>query len=159
MVEWQWTAFAALSVDVLYTVLAARQAVFVVEQHCVYQDIDDLDAWAWHLLGWQSDLAAAAGEKALVAYARVVFPGKKYAEPSLGRVLTTTSVRGQGVGKALLRQAMDWIDAQYPGCAVRIAAQQYLERFYAAFGFHTVSAPYDEDGIMHVEMLRLPPSR
>ena len=159
MVEWQWTAFAALPVGVLYTVLAVRQAVFVVEQHCAYQDIDGLDAWAWHLLGWQSDLVAAAGEKTLVAYARVVFPGKKYAEPSLGRVLTTASVRGHGVGKALLREAMDRIDTQYPDCAVRIAAQQYLERFYVAVGFHTVSAHYDEDGIMHVEMLCPPPGR
>jgi ElaA protein len=71
-------------------------------------------------------------------------------------VLTTLSVRRQGVGKALLREAMRGIDAQYPGCAVRIAAQQYLERFYEAFGFRTVSAPYNEDGIVHVEMLRFP---
>lgn len=156
MIEWQWSAFEALSVDVLYTVLAARQAVFVVEQRCAYQDIDGLDAWAWHLLGWQPDLVATAGGKTLAAYARVVFPGKKYAEPCLGRVLTALSARRQGVGKALLGEAIGRVEGQYPASAIRISAQQYLERFYQEFGFRTVSAPYDEDGIPHLEMLRAP---
>jgi ElaA protein len=86
---------------------------------------------------------------------RLIEPGRKFAEPSLGRVLTTPAFRGRGVGRVLMREGLRQAAALYPGCAVRLSAQRYLERFYAGFGFRVVSEPYDEDGIAHVDMLRL----
>jgi ElaA protein len=94
------------------------------------------------------------GEGALVAYCRLVPPGKKFAEPSIGRVLTTGSARRSGAGRELMRRAVDHASRLWPGRALRIGAQKYLEHFYGEFGFVTASEPYDEDGIPHVEMLR-----
>ena len=148
--NWQWLSFEELSRDDLYKVLKVRQAVFVVEQNCVYQDADDLDPVSWHLMGWRKTTTG----RELVAYLRVVFPGKKYPEPSIGRVLTTASVRGTGAGKALTREAITRIALEYPQMSIRISAQRYLEKFYSEFGFETVSDPYVEDGIPHIEMLR-----
>ncbi len=150
MVTWKWSSFEALSVAELYDVLMARQAVFIVEQRCIYPDIDDLDPYAWHLLGH----TRAEDCQVLAAYLRVVFPGKKYDEPSIGRVVTPSATRRQGWGKLLLAEGVRRVEAQYPNAAIRISAQQYLERFYQSFGFRTVSTPYDEDGIPHIEMLR-----
>lgn len=151
--KWQWSSFEALSCGELYAILKLRQAVFIVEQNCPYLDADGLDQVSWHLMGWRED---AAG-KALVAYSRLVFPGNRFPEPSIGRVITALSVRGTGVGKALTRKAVARAASEYPHMAIRISAQQYLEKFYARFGFETVSEPYDEDGIPHVEMLRTAP--
>ncbi len=149
-IEWRAARFAELATDDLYDVLQARLAVFVVEQQCIYQDADGADRRALHIMGWR----VKGRERALVAYCRLVEPGVKYAEPSIGRVITPAAGRGQGLGKALMRQALALHDALYPGQANRISAQQYLERFYGAFGYQTVSAPYAEDGLPHVEMLR-----
>lgn len=150
MLNWQWSSFAELSSDTLYQVLAARQAVFCVEQNCVYQDVDGLDQQSWHLIGW----GAVDNRPALQAYLRAVNPGVKYEEPSIGRVLTMPDVRGLGIGKAILTEGVRRVEAQCPGFAIRISAQQHLIDFYAEFGFRQVSEPYDEDGIPHVEMLR-----
>jgi ElaA protein len=130
----------------LYEVLRVRAEVFVVEQRCAFQDLDGADQASWHLLGY-------AGQ-ALVCYARLIPAGIKFAEPSIGRVVTTDAVRGTGMGRVLMRQALREAGKLWPGKALRIGAQQRLERFYASLGFETASAPYDEDGIQHVEMLR-----
>jgi ElaA protein len=149
---WEWRRFAELTPLELYTLLAARAAVFVVEQSCAFQDVDGLDLFAWHLLGWdESD-----HEPALAAYLRLIEPARKYAEPSIGRVLTTAAFRGTGLAREAMREALARAAMLYPGQAVRIGAQQRLEHFYVELGFRTVSAPYDEDGIAHVEMLRSP---
>lgn len=152
-VDWQWKRFAELAAAELYAVLAARAAVFVVEQACVFLDLDGLDASAWHLLGW----AGGGAVPALAAYLRLIDPGCKHAEPSIGRLLTTADFRGIGLGRAAMREGLGHAALLYPGCAIRIDAQQRLKRFYAELGFRTVSAPYDEDGIAHVEMLLPPP--
>jgi len=151
-VDWQWRRFAELSPAELYALLAARAAVFVVEQACAFLDLDGLDLFAWHLLGW----AGSAQGAALAAYLRLIDPGRKYLEPSLGRVLTSAPFRGQGLGRAAMREGIERAAGLYPGHALRIGAQQRLERFYAEQGFRTDSAPYLEDGIAHVEMLRAP---
>ena len=151
-VAWQWKRFAELEPAELYAMLAARAAVFVVEQACAFQDADGLDAFASHLLGWVEQ----DHNPTLAAYLRLIDPGRKYAEPSIGRVLTTLPFRGTDLGRAAMREGLARTAALYPGRAVRIGAQQRLERFYAEFGFRTVSAPYEEDGIAHVEMLRSP---
>jgi ElaA protein len=150
MIEWQWRSFQELSNDEVYEVLAARQHVFVLEQQCFYNDFDGLDTGAHHLLGWGS----VDGKRTLVAYLRCLAPGAKYTEMSLGRVLTTQAARRTGAGRELLARGIEYAERQHPGHRIRIGAQQYLERFYQSFGFQTISAPYDEDGIMHVDMLR-----
>jgi ElaA protein len=150
MTEWQWRSFAELSNADLYEVLAQRQHVFVVEQQCLYDDFDGLDAGAHHLLGWRT----IDGRRQLAGYLRCLAPGAKYTEMSLGRVLTARAARGTGIGRELLAQGILHAERQHPGHSIRIGAQQYLEAFYAGFGFMTVSAPYDEDGILHVDMLR-----
>jgi len=150
MIEWQWHAFAELSNLDLYAVLAARQQVFIMEQTCLFLDMDGLDADAQHLLGW----TVVDGKRQLAAYLRVLAPGVKYAEASIGRVLTTPAARGTGAGRALLKEGTLGVDRLYPGHANRIGAQLYLEKFYQQFGYVTITAPYDEDGIMHVDMLR-----
>jgi ElaA protein len=150
MIEWQWRSFAELTTSELYEVLAQRQQVFVLEQQCLYNDFDGLDQAAHHLLGWRTQ----GGKRQLAAYLRCLAPGVKYAEMSLGRVLTTRAARGTGAGRALLALGIEHALRQHPGHRIRIGAQAYLERFYQGFGFETISAPYDEDGIAHVDMLR-----
>jgi ElaA protein len=130
--------------------LAQRQNVFVLEQKCLYPDLDGYDQDAWHLLGWR----VIDGRRQLAASLRVIAPGVKYPEMSLGRVLSTSIARGTGIGRELLAEGIARAEQLYPGHRIRIGAQQYLEAFYGSFGFRTVSEPYDEDGIMHVEMLR-----
>jgi ElaA protein len=150
MIEWQWSGFADLTALALYEMLALRQQVFVLEQTCLYPDIDGLDPGAHHLLGWRT----VDGKRELVATLRCLAPGAKYDEMSLGRVVTSPSARGSGLGRELVAQGIACAERLYPGHAIRIGAQAYLEAFYASFGFRTVSAPYDEDGILHVDMLR-----
>jgi ElaA protein len=151
--RWQWSRFDALTPADLYAALVLRQRVFILEQACVFVDADGADGRAFHLLGWQAD-PRGAGRESLVAYLRLVDPGVKFAEPSIGRVVTAPEARGRGHGRTLMREGLAASARQYPGQAVRIAAQQRLEGFYASLGFVTVSAPYTEDGIPHLDMLR-----
>ena len=150
MLTWQCSPFGELSTNELYAILKARQAVFIVEQNCPFLDADDVDQHCLHLSGWQ----VRDTTKALAAYARLVPPKVKYLEPSIGRVITSPEFRGQGLGKELMQRAVLAMDELYPGLAIRIGAQQYLEKFYSGFGFETASPTYIEDGIPHVEMVR-----
>lgn len=150
-VRWEWHAFAAFDPRQLYAVLAARASVFVVEQQCAYQDLDGHDASAEHLVAW------AGG--AVAAYARTFAPGTPGThgtEASVGRVLTTAPFRGTSLGREVVARSLARLDECHPTHGVRISAQQYLEKFYRSFGFETVSEPYLEDGIAHVQMLRAP---
>jgi ElaA protein len=150
MTEWEWRHFDELTVAQLYDMLALRQQVFVLEQACLYPDLDGLDRDAHHLLGWQT----RDGRRTLVATLRCLAPGAKYAEMSLGRVVTGSAARGTGLGRELVATGIEHATRLHPGHAIRIGAQAHLENFYGSFGFRTVSAPYDEDGIMHIDMLR-----
>lgn len=150
MLHWQWKPFTALTVDELYQVLALRSEVFVVEQKSIYLDADGYDRRAHHLLGIQPE----EPEPFLAAYLRVLPPGLKYPEASLGRVVTSPRARRYGHGKTLIERGLAFIDANHPGAAVRIGAQHYLQRFYEGFGFRRISDVYDEDGIPHIDMLR-----
>ena len=149
-IEWQWSSYEDLSKEDLYAILARRQEVFIIEQQCIYPDLDGIDRQAFHLLGW----GRHDGERQLLAYLRCVFPGVKYPEVSLGRVLSAASARGTGIGRALLEQGIRHAEQQFPDLRIRISAQLYLEKFYRSFGFASTSEPYDEDGIPHIEMLR-----
>jgi ElaA protein len=146
---WQWSRFGELTTADLYAVVRLREAVFIVEQNCPYPDADGRDPNAWHLLGW----VQGPTERALVAYARIFEPGVRYDQASIGRVVTAGEVRGTGVGKALMAEALRRLKSLAPGQPVKIAAQRRLEDFYLGFGFRTVSDPYEEDGIIHVDMI------
>ncbi|MCQ3829664.1 GNAT family N-acetyltransferase [Microbulbifer elongatus] len=148
--RFEWLSFDQISMDQLYEILRARQEVFAVEQESIYQNVDGKDQHAKHLLCWNTESATPA----LLAYLRVIEPGKKYPEPSIGRVLTRKSVRGTGIGKELMRLGVEHTLREYPQASIRISAQLYLKRFYEEFGFLQVSDTYDEDGIPHIEMLR-----
>ena len=147
-IDWQWAPFAALSRDDVYAILALRQDVFVLEQQSLFRDIDGVDQQADHLLGWHG----ANTQRKLVAYLRCV-PPDAHGWVALQRVLCARSTRGTGLGKQLFSAGLANARQRYPTHAIRISAQQYLENFYAGFGFVTCSAPYLEDGIWHCEMV------
>ena len=149
-ITWQWCRFSELRPADLYEVVRLRERVFIVEQNCAYLDADGRDPDAWHLLGWLGE----NGDRKLVAYARVFEPGIRYPEGSVGRVITAPEVRRTGIGRVLMAEALRRLEGLAPGKPVKLAAQRYLEKFYSSFGFTTASAPYEEDGIMHVDMLR-----
>ena len=144
--NWHWCRFEDLGVHDLYDALALRLRVFVLEQG-PYQDADGIDPHAWHLLGRESG-------GALIAYLRVVDPGRKYEEPSIGRVVVAPEARGRALGRALMQEGIARCRAAWPGRGIRISAQARLERFYRSLGFELVGAEYLEDGIPHIEMLR-----
>jgi ElaA protein len=138
--------FEALSTHELHGILAARERVFIVEQNCPYQDADDYDQVSWHL--------ACYSDGQLAAYLRIVDAGHKYAEQSIGRVLTVKEYRGTGLGRQLMQEAISSFEAMHPYQDIRISAQSYLLDFYQSFGFKPVGAEYLEDDIPHIEMLR-----
>ena len=152
MIYWQWKKFDELATEELYQVLRLRAEIFVVEQNCPYQDIDNSDQAAWHLLGWHTD---NTGSRTLCAYLRVFAPGIKYQEIALGRVLVKMAHRKSGLGRELMAQALAKVNNEFTDSAIRISAQSHLEQFYGELGFARVSAPYDEDGIPHIEMLKI----
>ena len=158
VVDWQWTAFADLRIADLYALLQLRSAVFVVEQNCVFQDLDGFDAQAMHLLGFaaQSNTGSVTQPAPLLAYARCFPAGLKFAEASIGRVLTAPGARGTGLGHVLMDRAVQAVHAQWRAQPIRIGAQAHLFDFYAAHGFVDQGLPYLEDGIAHLEMLRTP---
>ena len=146
--HWSWLRFEQLGVDNLYDALALRCRVFILEQGA-YLDPDGIDRHAWHLLGRDA-------EGALQAYLRVVDPGLKYAEPSIGRLITAPESRGTGLGRVLFVEGVARCTATWPGQGIRISAQAHLQRFYGALGFERVGDTYLEDNIPHLEMLKAP---
>lgn len=140
-------SFSELTPTRLYDLLQLRAAVFVVEQNCVYQDLDDKDRQAIHLLGY-----SPAGQ--LVAYTRLLDIGVSYPEyASIGRVVTAPSVRGQGVGNQLIQEAVAQLYAHFGKKAIKISAQAHLQIFYGDLGFRSVGHLYEEDGIPHRAMI------
>ena len=151
-VQWQLLPFAALSGAQMYETLQLRSEVFVVEQNCVFLDMDGKDAQSLHLLGTQT----RDGAPQLVAYARCLPPGLGFAEVSIGRVVTRPSARGLGLGHPLIAQAITACTATWGPQPIRIGAQARLKDFYQQHGFVDMHLPYMEDGIAHLEMLRQP---
>jgi ElaA protein len=149
-ISYNWYLFDQLARDDIYELLQLRQQVFVVEQKCAYLDADGLDQYSWHLFARMEN----GTTNPLAGYLRVIFPGKKYTEPAIGRLLTTQSVRGAGIGRKLMQEACRHLAVEYPEKTLRISAQLYLKKFYEELGFVTVTEAYDEDGIQHIEMIR-----
>jgi ElaA protein len=157
--QWQFARFDDLPIRDWYTVSAARIDVFVMEQNCPFQDHDGADLVSWHLLGWVHENnkreLTAGRTRELAAYCRIVDPGVKFPEPSIGRVVTPRAFRGCGYGRLLMKEALVRHDALYPNLSNKIGAQHRLEKFYGELGFVTSSEIYIEDGIPHVEMVRV----
>ncbi|MEA3085114.1 MAG: ElaA protein [Paraburkholderia sp.] len=150
--EWRWKAFEDLTTAEVYAMLAARSAVFVVEQKCVYEDVDGLDSEAWHLFAYGPGDAGNTRRPPLAGYLRVLLADADDTDIRIGRVLTTAEFRGIGLGNAMLERALAQIRAQWPGTPIRLHAQAHLQGFYGAFGFTPVSEVHEEDGIAHVWM-------
>ena len=146
MIKWICKKFDELRPDELYASLQLRNEVFVVEQNCVYQDLDDKDQLAWHLMGWK-------GNK-LVAYTRLIPPGVSYPEASIGRVVTSPSARRTGLGRDLMMRSLQEMKKLFNDGPVRLGAQLYLKDFYISLGFVQTSEVYLEDGIEHIEMVK-----
>lgn len=142
---WTIKKFEDLDPFELYAILQLRSEVFVVEQNCVFLDMDNKDRHCHHNMGWK--------DNKLVAYARIVPPGISYVESSIGRIVTSPSARGQGLGKALVRQCIQTLYQLHGKGIIRIGAQLYLKEFYESFGFRQAGEIYLEDGIQHIEML------
>jgi ElaA protein len=146
-VTWAWHAWAALTPDRLYSILKLRSDIFVVEQNCVYSDPDGRDPQCEHLCGED-----AGG--ALRAYLRLLPPGTRTPQVSLGRVVVAPAARGSGLGRALMLEGLRRCAEQYPGEPVAVSAQQHLEKFYTGLGFGPAGEPYLEDGIWHRDMVK-----
>lgn len=148
IINWQVLTFDQLTTHQLYQILQLRVAVFVVEQTCYYQELDgkDLDKHTRHVVGFLNNK--------VVAYTRVLAPGVSYDEfASIGRVIVDKSCRGTDTGYQLMTRSKELTDKLWPNAAVKISAQEPLEKFYNRFGFTRVSSMYLEDNIPHIAML------
>lgn len=144
--NWQLKKFNQLTTKELYEILRVRAEVFVVEQECVYQDLDMKDQKSWHLF------LEDGGE--IIAYLRILNKGVAYPEIAIGRVLTKDTQRKKGLAREMMRKAIKFIETDLKENAIRISAQVYLMKFYESLGFKAVSEIYLEDGIEHIEMVR-----
>ncbi len=138
--------FHQLSLDELYRILQLRSEIFVVEQDCVYQDLDFKDQKALHVIGLKNDK--------IIAYTRIFGPGNYFKEASIGRVVVDAKERKFGYGHDLMKASIDAIDYFYRVTEITISAQVYLRKFYETHGFKKVGEEYLEDGIPHIEMLK-----
>ena len=143
--NWAYKSFEELTTNELYTILELRSEVFIVEQNCVYQDVDGKDKKSFHLMAWNGD--------ELIAYTRIVPPGISFSEASIGRVITSPRYRGLGIGVTLLEKSIHHTLEGYQTHQIRIGAQLYLQKFYEGFGFIAQGEEFLEDGIPHIEML------
>lgn len=148
-INWYLKHFKQLTTTELYQILQLRSAVFVVEQNCPFQDMDGKDVASYHYMGFDT------ASQQIVAYTRLVPPGGSFPEASIGRVVTATSARKHGVGRELMSSSINLVEELFGGGNIRIGAQLYLKSFYGSFGFEQSGDIYLEDGIEHIEMLRI----
>jgi ElaA protein len=145
MISWQCKFFNDLTSLELYKILQLRNEVFIVEQNCPYQDCDNKDLKAYHFMGWE--------DSKLVAYTRLLDKGISYPDAaSIGRVITSFSVRRKSLGKQLMTNSINEIYRLFGNIPIKISAQLYLKRFYESFYFVQYSDAYMEDGILHIAM-------
>ena len=142
--EWKIKSFESLSVHELYDILRLRCEIFVVEQNCVYLDLDGKDQKALHLFG--------TFEGKIVAHARLLKPGISFVHASIGRVTVDAKYRERKWGHELMRQAIEGILEHYGATQITIGAQLYLKKFYESHGFVQTSEMYLEDDIPHIQM-------
>ena len=147
MIQFKIKPFKELSTTELYEILQLRSEVFVVEQNCVYQDIDGKDQKAIHVLGYY--------EGVLAAYSRLFKPQEYFSDSSIGRVIVKASHRDKKFGHDLMRISIESIQDLFQETNITISAQLYLQKFYEGHGFVTVGESYLEDDIPHIEMRRV----
>ena len=141
----KFKSFDELTASELYDILQLRSEIFVVEQNCVYNDLDGLDKSATHQF-FKKD-----GE--IIAYSRLLKPGTRFPEFSIGRVVVKQSERGTGLGIEMMEAAKNYIVNEWGATKIKVSAQQYLQRFYENLAFEIVTEIYLEDGIPHFGML------
>ena len=144
--QWLLKKFDELTPLELYNVLRLRSEVFVVEQNCVFLDMDNKDQQSFHLMG--------SHDNELVAYVRLLPPGLAYDEISIGRVVSSPQYRGSGAGKLIMQKAISTAAELFRKQPIRIGAQLYLKNFYSSLGFEPQGDIYLEDGIQHIIMLK-----
>ena len=137
--------FSELDTEDLYQILRLRSEVFVVEQDCVYQDIDNKDQNAIHLYYKENDQ--------IVAYTRIFKAGDYYENPCIGRVVVSKKNRGNDLGKKIMIDSMEYIKQNIKGEKIELSAQKYLDKFYKDLGFYKIGEDYLEDGIPHQRMI------
>ena len=144
--QWQCLPFNELDIHQLYALLRLRVDIFVVEQTCPYPELDGKDRLrdTRHLVVYR--------DRELIAYARLLAPGGNHDNPSIGRVATSKTARGNGLGHQLITAAIDHCRQLWPDTAIDISAQAYLQDFYTQYGFNPISNIYLEDGIEHIDM-------
>lgn len=145
-IQFKISSFKELSAEELYQILQLRSEVFVVEQNCVYQDIDGKDRKAIHVIGEY--------DGKIVAYTRIFKPGDYFENASIGRVVVDANYRDRKWGHDLIRESISALQLHFGEIPITISAQLYLQKFYEAHGFIVVGETYLEDGIPHIEMLR-----
>lgn len=138
--------FEELTTLELYKILRLRAEVFVVEQDCVYQDVDNKDQKALHVIGYK--------DKEVVAYTRIFDAGDYFEKASIGRVVVLEKERKYGYGHHLIKESIDAIEKHFNTKDIKISAQTYLKKFYETHGFQQVGVEYLEDGIPHIGMIR-----
>jgi len=146
--QFEFKKFSDLSINELYDILQLRSEIFVVEQNCIYNDLDGFDKEAVHLFHKK--------EGKIVAYARILKPGTRFADFSIGRVVVKESERGTGLGIELMEAAKIYIINELGATKIKISAQSYLQRFYENLGFEVITEMYLEDGIPHFGMIFKP---
>ncbi|WP_396591221.1 GNAT family N-acetyltransferase [Allomuricauda sp. R78024] len=138
--------FGELSNTELYQLMRLRSEVFVVEQDCIYQDLDNKDQKALHVLGVKN--------QNVVAYTRVFMPGDYFKNTSIGRVVVEKEERKFGYGKVIMEASLEEIKKRFPESSIELSAQTYLIKFYNDLGFKTTGEEYLEDGIPHIRMIK-----
>ena len=138
--------FDELDIRELYQILQLRSEIFVVEQDCVYQDMDDRDYRALHIIGKKNNL--------VVAYTRIFEPGNYFKESSIGRVCVKKNERGHGYGLSIMEVSLKAISDRFGAMPIRISAQKHLINFYNSLGFVERGTGYMEDGIPHIKMIK-----
>ena len=144
--EFRVAGFKELNLDTLYSILRLRSEVFVIEQQCIWLDIDGHDKDAIHI--WSVD------ENTVTAYSRIFKPGNYYPEASIGRVVVHTGYRLKGAGRKLMAYSIDQVYATWGVFPIKIMAQSYMRSFYESFGFVVCSDEFDDFGIMHYYMIK-----
>jgi ElaA protein len=147
--DWQIKPYSEINTNEFHDIVVLRLKAFVVEQNCIYLDLDGKDKKCYHLI-------CRDGMGTVVGTARIVPPGMSYAEVSIGRVVIDQSIRGTGAGHLLLEHCMRYIVEEFGEVAIRISAQKHLEKYYGQHHFFSTGKEYLEDNIPHIEMLYSP---
>ena len=144
--QWSCSSFSELTNNQLHQIVRMRQQIFIIEQKCIYEDIDKFDKVSRHIQARKNDK--------LVAYCRVLPAGSQYEEVSIGRVMVSKKFRNHGLGRRLMEEAHTWCESNYKSSCIRLNAQYYLESFYHSLQYISISPPYDDEGVLHIEMYR-----